>query len=110
MKKLFTWIFKIIGGVLASLLGVIVVLMLMIWVADPTVLRNLVFGQSPTDPAGIQKSQPQEVVLGQPAANISTGEPTWRDPSGIREAERYADSTGSVALLVYQAGALRYEK
>lgn len=110
MKKLFTWIFKIIGGVLASLLGVIVVLMLMIWVADPTVLRNLVFGQSPTDPAGTQKSQPQEVVLGQPAANISTGEPTWRDPSGIREAERYADSTGSIALLVYQAGALRYEK
>ncbi|MBM4191816.1 MAG: serine hydrolase [Gammaproteobacteria bacterium] len=110
MKKVFGWIFKIIGGLLAALVGVGVLLTLMIWVADPAVLRNIVFGQSPTDPTSIEKSQPQESVIGQFAANILTADPTWRDPSGILEAERYAGATGSVALLIYHRGALRYEK
>jgi CubicO group peptidase (beta-lactamase class C family) len=110
MKKILGWILKGVGGLLAALFGLIVTLMLMIWIADPTVLRNLVSGQSPTDPAGIEKSQPQEIVTGNPRDNIPTGVASWSDPRGITEAEQYADSTGSVALLIYHRGALRYEK
>jgi CubicO group peptidase (beta-lactamase class C family) len=110
MKKVLVWTLKAIGGLFGALLALIVVLMLAIWVADPTVLRNIVSGQSPTDPAGIEKSQPQERVPGKPQGNISSGAPEWSDPTGIDEAERYADSTGSVALLIYHQGALRYEK
>jgi len=110
MKKILGWILKGIGGLLAALAGLIITLMLMIWVADPTVLRNLVSGQSPTDPAGIEKSQPQEIVTGNPRDNIPTGVASWSDPRGITEAEQYADSTGSVALLIFHQGALRYEK
>lgn len=110
MKKILGWILKGVGGLLAALFGLIVTLMLMIWIADPTVLRNLVSGQSPTDPAGIEKSQPQEIVTGNPRDNIPTGVASWFDPRGITEAEQYADSTGSVALLIYHRGALRYEK
>lgn len=110
MKKVLVWILKAIGGLFGALLALIVVLMLAIWVADPTVLRNIVSGQSPTDPAGIEKSQPQERVPGKPQDNISSGAPGWSDPTGIDEAETYADATGSVALLIYHQGALRYEK
>jgi CubicO group peptidase (beta-lactamase class C family) len=110
MKKVLGWILKGIGGLLGALVGLIVTLMIMIWVADPTVLRNLVSGQSPTDPAGIEKSQPQEAVGGNPRDNIPSGVASWSDPRGITEAEQYADSTGSVALLIYHQGALRYEK
>jgi CubicO group peptidase (beta-lactamase class C family) len=110
MKKILGWILKGVGGLLAALFGLIVTLMLMIWIADPTVLRNLVSGQSPTDPAGIEKSQPQEIVKGNPRDNIPTGVASWSDPRGITQAEQYADSTGSVALLIYHRGALRYEK
>lgn len=110
MKKILGWILKGLGWLFGGLLSLIVVLMLMIWVADPTVLRNLVFGQSPTDPAGIQKSQPQEGVAGAPRDDIAVAAPEWVDPKGIAEAEAYAESTGSVALLIYHRGALRYEK
>lgn len=110
MKKIFRWIFKGIGGFFAALFGLVLVLMLMIWVADPAVLRNIVFGQSPTDPAGIEKSQPQEKVSGNPRDNIVLGAPEWVDAQGIADAERYADATESVALLIYHQGALRYEK
>ncbi len=110
MKKIFRWIFKGIGGFFAALFGLLLVLMLMIWVADPTVLRNIVFGQSPTDPAGIEKSQPQEKVSGNPRDNIVLGAPEWVDAQGIADAERYADATESAALLIYHQGALRYEK
>lgn len=110
MKKVVVWVLKAIGGLFGALLALIVVLMLAIWVADPTVLRNIVSGQSPTDPAGIEKSQPQERVPGKSQDNISSAPPEWIDPTGIAEAEQYADSTGSVALLIYHQGALRYEK
>lgn len=110
MKKLWSWIVKGVGSLLLFVLGVVLTLLVSIWIADPTVLRNLVFGQSPTDPAGIEKSQPQETVWGAPRDDIATAAPEWADPQGIAEAEAYADTTGSVALLIYHRGALRYEK
>lgn len=42
MKKVVVWVLKAIGGLFGALLALIVVLMLAIWVADPTVLRNVV--------------------------------------------------------------------
>ncbi len=110
MKRLFGWMLKALGGLLGALLAVIVVLLLVLWVADPAVVRNLLFGQSPTDPTGIQKSQPQEAVRGAPRDDIPIAAADSIDPAGLAAAEAYADSTGSVALLVYQRGALRYEK
>lgn len=110
MKKALRWMLKGIGSLFAALFGLVITLMLMIWVADPTVLRNIVFGQSPTDPTGIEKSQPQEAVVGNPQDNIVVGAANWADSRGIAEAERYAEETGSVALLIYHQGALRYEK
>jgi CubicO group peptidase (beta-lactamase class C family) len=110
MKNQVRWVLKGAGGFFAAVFGLVLVLMLTIWVADPTVLRNIVLGQSPTDPAGIEKSQPQEKVSGNARDNIVLGAPEWVDVQGIADAERYADSTSSVALLIYHRGALRYEK
>lgn len=110
MSKLIKWILRGFGGLLAFVVGLVVVLMLAIWVADPTVLRNLVFGQSPLDPAGVEKSQPQEWVRGAPRDDIPLGAPEGISAAGLAAAEAYAEKTGSVALLVWHRGALRYEK
>jgi CubicO group peptidase (beta-lactamase class C family) len=110
VKKFFGRMLKAIGALLGGLVALVVVLLLVMWVADPAVVRNLLFGQSPTDPTGIAKSQPQEGFRGAPRDDIPTGSADAIDPAGIAAAEAYADATESVALLIYQRGALRYEK
>ena len=81
-----------------------------VWVADPGVARNLLFGQSLSEPAAVQDSQPQAVVVGAPRENIAIGAQVTLDPRGLAAAEMYADKMRTVALLVYHRGALRYEK
>lgn len=110
MKRFFRWIIKAVGVLLGSVFAVVAILLVAIWVADPTVVRNLVFGQSPLDPAGIEKSRPQEAVKGAPREDIPLASADEIDPAGLAAAEAYADATESVALLVYHQGALRYEK
>jgi CubicO group peptidase (beta-lactamase class C family) len=110
MKRLIGWTLKALGLLLGSLLAALVVLLLVIWVADPAVARNMLFGQRPTDPTTIEKSQPQALVRGAPRDDIPMAAATFADPDGMTVAEAYADATDSVALLVYERGALRYEK
>lgn len=80
------------------------------WVADPAVPRNLLFGQSLSEPWAVEDSQPQEVVRGQPRDDIAIGAQVTIDPRGLALAESYADKMDSVALLVFHRGALRYER
>ena len=108
------WMLKGFLRITGWLLGLVVVaavtLMLVIWVADPTVLRNMLFGQLPTDPAGVEKSQPQEAVPGARGEDVPQAAPEGIAPAGLAAAEAYATATESVALLVWHRGALRYEK
>lgn len=108
--KVIRWVLKALAALLAAVVALVLALLLTIWVADPAVLRNLLFGQSPTDPSGVEKSQPQEEVNGAPRDDIPVGSPVGIDPSGIAAAEKYAAKTESVALLIYHRGALVYEK
>jgi len=108
--KILRWILKAIAALAAAIITSLVVLLLTIWVADPAVLRNLLLGQSPTDPAGVAKSQPQETVRGNLRDDFVVGEPVGIDPSGIAAAEAYAEKTESVALLVNHRGVLVHEK
>lgn len=108
--SIFRWILRISGGLIGLVAAAIVGLMLTIWVADPAVLRNLLFGQLPNDPAGVEKSQPQERVPGVPSEALPTAAPAGLAPEGLAMAEAYATSTESVALLIWHRGALRYEK
>jgi CubicO group peptidase (beta-lactamase class C family) len=110
MTRILLGLLKGLGGLIGAILALTVLLMLTIWVADPTVLKNLFFGQPLGQPAAVEKSQPQEIVVGRPQDNIRLAAPQWADPQGIAEAEQYADATDSVALLIYHQGALRYEK
>lgn len=108
--KILRWILKAIAALLAAIVTLVVVLVLALWVADPAIVRNLFFGQSPTDPAGVAKSQPQEIVPGELRDNLVLGQPDGIDPSGIAAADAYAEKTESVALLVYHRGVLVHEK
>ena len=110
MTRILLGLLKGLGGLIGAILALTVLLMLTIWVADPTVLNNLFFGQPLGQPAAVEKSQPQEIVVGRPQDNIRLAAPQLADPQGIIAAERYAESTDSVALLIYHQGALRYEK
>jgi len=110
MMSIFKWLLRIVGGLLGVAGAALVTLLLVIWVADPTVLRNMLFGQLPTDPAGVEKSQPQEAVPGVIAAALPMAAAEDIAPEGLAAAEAYATATESVALLVWHRGALRYEK
>ena len=99
-----------LGWVLATLLLGTTGLAVAAWVADPAVPRNLLFGQSLSEPMRVQDSQPQEALVGRPLENIAIGAPVTLDPRGIAAAELYATTTQTVALLVYHKGALRYER
>lgn len=107
------WVWRIlkglgafIGGVLLVLVGLVVAM----WIADPTVPRNVFFGQPITQPAAVERSQPQELVRGAPRENIPIAPPDTLDPRALQELEQAAAATQSVALLVWHRGALRYEK
>jgi len=108
--KILRGILKVIAAFIAGIVALVLILLLVIWVADPTIVRNLLFGQSPTDPAGVARSQPQESVPGDLRDDFVVGEPVGIDPDGIAAAEAYAAKTESVALLVYHRGVLVHEK
>ncbi len=96
--------------VLTTLLLFMAFFALAIWIADPAVLRNLLYGLNMSNVSRIQNIQPQESVPSTERNDIALGESNMFAASGIASAESYAAETGSVALLIYQAGALRYEK
>jgi len=108
-------IVKIVKGLLAFLVGTTVGLLLALWIADPAVLRNLLFGQPLDAPARIERSQPQEQVAGVAAGSTIRGELPTGPADGLSAARlatalQLASDTESVALLVWHEGALRYEK
>lgn len=107
--KIIRWFFKGVGLFVAGLLTVVAGLIVAMWIADPTVPRNIFFGQPVTAPAAIERSQPQERVPGAPRDDLPVG-PSTLDPVIFAQAEQLASETDSVALLVWHRGALRYEK
>lgn len=110
MVKVLRRIGKALAWTLAASLLLVLGLLVAAWIADPTVPRNLLFGQSLSRPAAIEDSQPQETVRGRPRDDIAVGAQVTLDPRGLALAEAYADRMKSVALLVFHRGALRYER
>jgi CubicO group peptidase (beta-lactamase class C family) len=105
------WIWRLVKGTLALVLLVAIILPTTIWIADPTVLRNLVFGQPLDQPASVHLSKPQARVMGAlQGDDIPTAEATTLAAKPLAAAEALASKTSSVALLVWHRGALRYEK
>ncbi len=105
------WIWRLLKGSLALVLLVVIVVPTAIWIADPTVLRNLVFGQPLDEPASVHLSKPQARVRGaSQVGDIPTGAATTLAAKPLVAAEALASKTSTVALLVWHRGALRYEK
>jgi CubicO group peptidase (beta-lactamase class C family) len=105
------WIWRLLKGSLALVLLVVIVVPTAIWIADPTVLRNLVFGQPLDEPASVHLSKPQARVRGaSQVGDIPTGTATTLAAKPLVAAEALASKTSTVALLVWHRGALRYEK
>ena len=110
MRALSRWTGRILGGLVGAVALAVLALLAAAWVADPAVPRNLLFGQSLSEPAAVEDSQPQEAVPGRPRDDIAVGAQVTIDPRGLALAEAYADKMDSVAMLVFHRGALRYEK
>jgi len=115
--KLVRGLVKLLLGLIALLLLFIVGLLTTMWIADPTVPKNIFFGQPITAPAAVERSQPQVRVTGLPRADLTPMEPVGGvvdesifDPDLFAEAVEYADDSNSVALLVQQGGVIRYER
>jgi len=105
------WIWRLLKSLLALAVLVAIALPTAIWVADPTVLRNLVFGQPLDEPASVHLAKPQERVAGATELGfIPADEPITLATQSLADAETLATKTRSVALLVWHRGALRYEK
>jgi CubicO group peptidase (beta-lactamase class C family) len=105
---------RIIGKLLLWLVGLALgasaVALLVAYVADPSVVRNLFFGPRMGEVTQIARAQPQEAVPGVERDDIPVAAADGIDPAGLAAAEAYAAQTNSVALLVWHRGALRYEK
>jgi CubicO group peptidase (beta-lactamase class C family) len=105
------WIWRLLKGSLALVLLVVILVPTVIWIADPAVLRNLVFGQPLDEPASVHLSKPQARVRGaSQVGDIPTGTATTLAAKPLVAAEALASKTSTVALLVWHRGALRYEK
>ena len=105
------WIWRLLKGSLALVLLVVTLVPTVIWIADPAVLRNLVFGQPLDEPASVHLSKPQARVRGaSQVGDIPTGTATTLAAKPLVAAEALASKTSTVALLVWHRGALRYEK
>jgi CubicO group peptidase (beta-lactamase class C family) len=105
MRRLFGWLLRVVLGVL----GLIAISLATVHVLDDAILRNLFGSPGPSVVTETQRSQPQETVPGT-EREIPSALPDMFDPAALAAAEAYAASTDSVALLVYQGGAIRYEK
>lgn len=108
--KVIGWIAKVLGGLLAGVVAVALALLVVMWIADPAVPRNVLFGQPLTQPAQVEKSQPQDPVPGAPRDDITRGGLQAFDEARLAPAIDYATQMQSVALLIYKDGALVYEK
>ena len=105
------WIWRLLKGSLALVLLVVILVPTVIWIADPAVLRNLVFGQPLDEPVSVHLSKPQARVRGaSQVGDIPTGTATTLAAKPLVAAEALASKTSTVALLVWHRGALRYEK
>ena len=101
---------RLLLWLVALLVGLVAVVLLVAYVADGAVVRNLLFGPRMGDVTQVQRSQPQEAVPGTERDDIPIAPPDAIDAAGLAAAEAYAAQTNSVALLVWHRGALRYEK
>jgi CubicO group peptidase (beta-lactamase class C family) len=101
---------KLLGKVLLGILALLVATVLFFYARDPAVVRRLVAGPGMGVVTETYKNSPKETVAGQERDDIATAPPDGIDPAALQAAEDYATRTNSVALLVYQRGALRYEK
>lgn len=110
LGRAFRALLKSVAWIGAGLAVLVAGLWVAAWVADPAVPRNLLFGQSLSEPAAVQDSRPQAGVRGAPRENIAIGAQVTLDPRGLAAAELYADKMRSIALLVFHRGALRYER
>lgn len=108
--KIITGLAKILAGLLAAVVALAATLLVVMWIADPAVPRNVLFGQPLTKPAQVEKSQPQESVPGAPRDDIAQGGLQAFDEQGLARAVDYATQMQSVALLIYKDGVLVYEK
>lgn len=108
--KVIGWIAKVLGGLLAGVVAVALALLVVMWIADPAVPRNVLFGQPLTQPAQVEKSQPQDPVPGAPRDDIARGGLQAFDEARLAPAIDYATQMQSVALLIYKDGAIVYEK
>jgi CubicO group peptidase (beta-lactamase class C family) len=100
----------IIKWLLAPLLVIFTVALLVVWIADPAVLRNIFFGQPLDEPASIHLSQPQERVVGRAGVELPNATSETLAAERLANAVRLAESRNSVALLVWHQGALRFER
>lgn len=114
--RVIRWLLRALGVLVLLLAAVLGLLVTSMWVADPTVPRNIFFGQPISAPASVELSQPQALVRGvepefsERDVGPSEPDPQLFDPAAFSEAVRYAEESRSVALLVQQAGAIRYER
>lgn len=102
-------VLKIIGAIVALPILLVCALLLLMWIADPVVPRNLLFGQPIGQPAAVEKSQPQAVVRGSEGSALVRA-PLQFPEQALQAALDYAAATESVALLIEYQGALRFER
>jgi CubicO group peptidase (beta-lactamase class C family) len=79
-------------------------------IVDPAVVGNMLYGPPMGVVTQTDRNGPKEAVPGAERDDLPSGAPSMFDPAAIAVAEEYAAQTDSVALLVWQGGALRYEK
>jgi CubicO group peptidase (beta-lactamase class C family) len=104
------FVLKWLGILLLAIVAAIALGVAAAWFADPAVVRSLLFGP----PLGVvtrtDLNQPQEAVPGIERDDVPTGPADVFEPQALAAAEAYAARTRSVSLLVYQGGAIRFEK
>lgn len=101
---------RLLLWLVALLVGLVAIVLLLAYVADGAVVRNLLFGPRMGDVTQVARSQPQEAVPGVERDDFPLAAADTIDSAGLAAAEAYAAQTNSVALLVWHRGALRYEK
>jgi CubicO group peptidase (beta-lactamase class C family) len=109
LRRTTNWLRAIaLGLLLAAALLMLVVLGAAI--VDPAVVRNMLYGPPMGVVTQTERNGPKEAVPGVERDDLPSGAPSMFDPAAIAAAEAYAAQTDSVALLVWQGGALRHEK
>jgi CubicO group peptidase (beta-lactamase class C family) len=101
------WI-KVVFRSLAIALAFVVLLSVGLYLSDPAYWQRLV-----TAPMGevwrVEWYQPQERVAGAPREDLPSGEPDTRLARLLPELEREAVADGTVGLILWHQGAIRYE-